>query len=110
MSTTTPTPHTAVHTHPVRGFMWGLMIGIGLAVALVVTRLITLDLILMVIITVIAAIAGMLWGQFGPAKAPTGPPPVRPAHVTPPTVSRFDDFNGSATAKDPRTLEPPTPG
>lgn len=80
--------------HPIRGILWGLMMGIGLSVVLVVTKVISLDLTMMILVVVIALFAGVLWSTIGPAKAPTGPPPVTMMASAPPTSSRFDDFPG----------------
>jgi len=88
-------------THPIRGLLWGLMSGIGLALLLVITKVIYLDLTNMIIITVAVMVIGVLWGIFGPAKSPKGPPPAG-GGGEPPEASRFDEF-GPPTA-DPEPL------
>ena len=90
--TTTSTPETVVHRHPVRGLLWGLMFGIGLTLVLVLTKVISLDLTTMIIVAALGTATGVVWGVFGPAKPPGDPAPTPHADRTPPPVSRFDDF------------------
>jgi hypothetical protein len=82
---------TVVKKHPIRGLLWGLMFGLGLTLLLVVTKVINLDLITMIIVLAAGTLVGVLWGMFGPAKSPKGPPPMPHDRLAPPPVSRFDD-------------------
>ena len=103
---TTTSPETVVRKHPIRGLLWGLMFGIGLTLVLVFTTVISLDLTTMIIVAAVGTVIGVLWGMFGPAKAPKGPAPAPHRDPEPPAVSRFDDFNRTvAPAPVPEAID-----
>lgn len=98
--TTATTPQTELHRHPVRAFFWSIPLGLGIVLILIVTKVIELSLTNVIIVFVIVLVLGTLWGAFGPAKKPKGPPPVPASARTAPEASRFDDFGGPAAAAD----------
>lgn len=89
----TPAPgQTVTKRHPIRGLFWGLMMGLGLALVAVVIKVMTLSLVNVIVLTSIGVAFGIVWGLFGPEKAPTGPAPAARTVVVP-EASRFDDFD-----------------
>ncbi len=92
----TSSSHAALvkKTHPIRGFLWGIMFGLGLGVVLVVTGVIPLELSQLAIVTIIGSGLGVVWGLFGPAKAPKGPAPTtRSAAMTPVVTDEVTDVS-----------------
>ncbi len=105
---TTLTPgETVTKRHPIRGFLWGLMMGLGLALVAVIIKVMTLTLANLIILTSIGVAFGIVWGLFGPEKAPTGPAPAARTVVIP-EATRFDDFD-QPTAYTDDYHEPPEP-
>ena len=72
---------TVTQRHPIRGAIWGLVMGLGIFLLLTVAwPVIGLDSVggvvtKLVIVLVISMAVSVLWGMFGPAKKPKGPPP-----------------------------------
>lgn len=90
---TTLTPgQTVTKRHPIRGLFWGLITGLGLALVAVVIKVMTLSLVNVIILVAIGVVFGIVWGLFGPEKAPKGPAPAARTVVTP-EATRFDDFD-----------------
>ena len=97
---TTLTPgQTVTKRHPIRGFFWGLMMGLGLALVAVVIKVMTLTLANVIVLTSIGVAFGIVWGLFGPEKAPTGPAPAARTVVVN-EASRFDDFDKPKDSTD----------
>lgn len=101
MSHATSRPDSELHRHPVRGCCWSLLLGLGVALILVVTKVIELALVPLIVVVATVLVVGTLWGAYGPARAPTGPPPMSHHRVPPPDVSRFDDFTDATPTGTP---------
>ena len=97
---TDSTAPTVKHQHPIRGFFWGLLFGIGLAFVLVFATVIELSIANLAIVTFVGLALGVAWGIVGPAKAPSGPPPVERTEPALPVASRFDDFDAPPAPPD----------
>ena len=71
---------TTTARHPIRAAVWGLILGLGVLVYLtLVNPVIALESVSQVatqgVIIVIMMILSVVWGLYGPAKAPKGPAP-----------------------------------
>ncbi len=66
---------TITKRHPIRGFFYGIFFGLGLTLIVVGQGLAALGTWPPFIVLVVGIIVGTLWGTFGPAKGPKGPPP-----------------------------------
>ena len=81
---------TTTKRHPIRGAIWGLILGLGVFVFLtLVFPVIVLESVSQVatqgvIVIVIVMVLSVLWGLYGPAKAPKGSPPARAASMAEP--------------------------
>lgn len=89
-----------VRRHPIRGFFWGLLAGLGLAIVLIILKVISLSIVAVAVTVGIVVVLAVLWGVFGPPKAPSGPVPVTVVGGAAPPPTRFDDFD-APTAADP---------
>ena len=73
---------TTTNRHPIRGAIWGLILGLGVFVYLtLVFPVIPLESVTQVatqgvIVIVVVMILSIVWGLYGPARAPKGPAPV----------------------------------
>ena len=91
---------TTTKRHPIRGALWGLLLGLGvfIYVTLVfpVIALESLSSVITqgVIIVVVVMILSMLWGLYGPAKKPKGPPPASAQPATAVRPAAADDSEG----------------
>lgn len=93
--------------HPIRGFLYGILFGLGLMMIVVGQGWAALGTLPPVIVFLLGLVVGTVWGLYGPAKAPKGPPPAEQVDVIHES-SRFDDFSDSATPDAPgRPLETP---
>lgn len=90
------TNRTVKRLHPVRGLFWGLVFGLGLAGVLIVTTTITVSVVGVIAVLAVGLVLGVLWGAFGPAKQPKGPPPPTQVIVEQAPSTRFDDFTAPA--------------
>ncbi len=81
---------TTTKRHPIRGAIWGLILGLGVFVFLtLVFPVIVLESVSQVatqgvIVIVVVMVLSIVWGLYGPAKAPKGPSPVSAAAMAEP--------------------------
>lgn len=66
---------TITKRHPIRGFLYGILLGLGLMLLVVGQGIAALGTYPPFIVLIVGIVLGTLWGMFGPAKAPKGPPP-----------------------------------
>ncbi len=66
---------TVTKRHPIRGFLYGIFFGLGLALIVVGQGIAALGTWPPFIVFIVGVVAATLWGLYGPAKAPKGPPP-----------------------------------
>ena len=66
---------TTTKRHPIRAFLYGIPFGLGLALIVVGQGIAALGTWPPFIVLVAGIVAATLWGMYGPAKAPKGPPP-----------------------------------
>jgi hypothetical protein len=104
--TQTTNASTILHRHPVRAFFWSIPFALGIVLILIVTKTIELSLVTMIVIFVVLMVLGTLWGAFGPARKPKGPPPAAAPVRAESDATRFDEFtdtvdrSGGSTAAD----------
>jgi Na+/proline symporter len=73
---------TTTKRHPIRGAIWGLILGLGVVVYLtLVFPVIALESVSQVatqgiIVIIVVMVLSVLWGMYGPAKAPKGSAPM----------------------------------
>ncbi len=66
---------TTTKRHPIRGFLYGIVFGLGLALIVIGQSMAALGTWPPFIVFIVGVVLGTLWGTYGPAKAPKGPPP-----------------------------------
>ena len=66
---------TITKRHPIRGFLYGIILGLGLMLLVVGQGMAALGTYPPFIVLIVGIVVGTLWGMYGPAKAPKGPPP-----------------------------------
>lgn len=66
---------TITKRHPIRGFLYGILLGLGLMLLVVGQGIAALGTWPPFIVLLAGIVIGTLWGTFGPAKGPKGPPP-----------------------------------
>ncbi len=66
---------TVTKRHPIRAFLYGIPFGLGLALIVVGQGIAALGTWPPFIVFIVGIVAATLWGTYGPAKAPKGPPP-----------------------------------
>lgn len=66
---------TITKRHPIRGFLYGILLGLGLMLLVVGQGIAALGTYPPFIVLIVGIVLGTLWGTYGPAKAPKGPPP-----------------------------------
>ncbi len=66
---------TITKRHPIRGLLYGILLGLGLMLLVVGQGIAALGTYPPFIVLIVGIVAGTLWGMYGPAKAPKGPPP-----------------------------------
>ena len=66
---------TITKRHPIRGFLYGILLGLGLMLLVVGQGIAALGTYPPFIVLIVGIVAGTLWGMYGPAKGPKGPPP-----------------------------------
>ena len=66
---------TITKRHPIRGFLYGILLGLGLMLLVVGQGIAALGTWPPFIVLIAGIVIGTLWGTFGPAKGPKGPPP-----------------------------------
>ena len=94
---------TTTNRHPVRGAVWGLILGLGVFVYLTlvfaviplesVSQVITQGVIVILIVMVLS----IVWGLYGPAKAPKGPAPAEAAPAEPEAPAQAEMMSDDAS-------------
>jgi len=98
--TATATSPTTTKRHPIRGFLYGIVFGLGLAMIAIGQKWVALGTWPPFIIFIVGIVIGTAWSTFGPAKAPKGASPTRPADPSPPPAPEPEDSPAEATAAE----------
>ena len=95
---------TTTNRHPIRGAFWGLILGLGVFVYLtLVFPVIPLESVTQVAtqgVIVIVMVLSVLWGLYGPAKAPKGPAPASAAPMPATAEEREAEIDSEDSSED----------
>ena len=97
---------TTTKRHPIRGAIWGLILGLGVVIYLtLVFPVIALESISQVatqgiIVIVVVMVLSLIWGMYGPAKAPKGPAPASAAPMPATAEERETEIDSENSSED----------